>query len=359
MNQIIKIHNSELIQFDKKSFKDKICLSPFISIEVDIGGNVRLCGCAEWMPSTVGNIYKSSINEILSNSNSKLIRESIVSGDYRYCNEKSCGIINNNQLNDLDALASDILKLTQSTEKFTFPREILIAGDITCNLSCPSCRRKILKNSEDDIERLIELGNILHKNLFFSPSDENIRLHVSTSGEIFASPLLLSFVNNINLENFPNLKLCIQTNGLLAKKNWHKLGKISSRVEKITITTDAATASTYEKLRRGGKWKILQESLKWLKEEKSINQNLSIHYRMVAQFDNYKEIEQFYYQAKELGADVVEYSKLENWGTYSMSRFQQLDVFEPRHYEYNQAQYELNKLKKFQDVFLSGRLYFT
>jgi MoaA/NifB/PqqE/SkfB family radical SAM enzyme len=320
---------------------------------VDINGNVGLCECAGWMPAVVGNLFEQTLTDILSNPLSTDIRRSISHGTYEYCNEKTCGVLVQQQLATMDQIAPVYQDCVRSPEHFVMPHIIRIAGDLTCNLSCPSCRTQVIKVPEDQVKQQVELGQLLQQNLFSTPSDQHIILHVSTSGELFASAMLLEFVNSISIADFPNLELHIQTNGLLAPSRWHRLGSMQQRVKMITVTTDAATAGTYEKLRRGGRWQDLQQSLQWLSNKKTQN-GMRLGMRMVVQLENYREIEEFYHQATELNADVIEYGRLTNWFTYTPEQFAHLDVFDPAHPEYPQAQTCLDKVKKYSNIFLSG-----
>ena len=83
---------------------------------------------------------------------------------------------------------------------------------------------------------------------------------------------------------------------------------------------------------------------------------MSLHLRMVAQYDNYLEMADFYQQSDALGTDVIEYSKIDNRGTYTSSEFAQHDVFSPLHPEYKHAQDKLDSIKHLPKVFLSGGL---
>jgi MoaA/NifB/PqqE/SkfB family radical SAM enzyme len=352
----IPIINNSIKLFSKKNLSGKICLSPYVSIEVNLTGDVRLCGCLSWMPTTVGNLFENTIDEILSSPLSQSIRNSIASGTYEYCNEHDCGVMHKpGGLSSVDFLPPAVVELVNDSSMYLMPNEISLAIDATCNLSCPSCRTAVIKNSAETVERLVELGNRLRTNLFTTPTDQHIRLHTSTSGELFASPLLLSFVNSIPVDDFPNLALCIQTNGLMAERNWHKLGPMQSHVKKITVTSDAARPATYEKLRRGGRWPDIQQALKWISEKKKEN-GMQLHMRMVVQHSNYQEIPEFYEQAMLLGADEIEYARLFNWATYSTEEFQHHDVFNPAHPEFDQAQIILNQVKHLPKVFFYGGL---
>jgi len=340
-------------RFPEKKLQGQICLAPYTSIEIDIQGNVRLCECAGWMPTTVGNLFENSIQQILGNELSKSIRRSITAGTYEYCNEVTCGVIGNGRLATLDSLSPQHQDCVRDPDLFVMPHIIRLAGDLSCNLTCPSCRTKLIFPNDIESERQQALGKIIQQNLFSVATDQHIILHVSTSGEIFASPMLLEMVSEIPVQSFPNLDLCIQTNGLLAPKRWHRLGDMQHRVKQITVTTDAARPDTYENLRRGGKWETMQQSLHWISRKKSEN-GMKLSMRMVVQQTNFREMEEFYQQAKSIGADVVEYSRLTDWGTYAANEFQQHDVFDIEHPEYHEAQQCLDRVKQYPDIFLCG-----
>lgn len=342
--------------FPSKNIKDLYCLSPYVTLEVGVNGDVRLCGCAGWMPTTVGNLFKDTLHDILLNDLSTDIRQSISDGSYKFCNENTCGVLQQQQLNTFDTLPPDVKPIIQDPSRYIIPREIFIAGDKTCNLSCPSCRIEVIKVNEEFIQTSINLGIQLRKNLFSIPSNHPINLHVSTSGELFASPLLMSFVNSIPLDDFPNLTLDIQTNGLLVEKNWHKLNESQTRVKRLTVTIDAASKNTYEELRRGGKWENILSSLTWISKKK-VDSNFLLNTRMVVQKKNFEEMYDFYQLSIQHNADLVEYSRISNWGTYDADKFADIDVFANNHYLHDHAHVELNRIKNLSNVFLNGGLH--
>jgi MoaA/NifB/PqqE/SkfB family radical SAM enzyme len=238
---------------------------------------------------------------------------------------------------------------------WTLPEQIYLAGDLTCNLTCPSCRTEIYKINEEQVEEQVRLGQILKNNLFSNRSDQSIALHVSTSGEVFASPLLLKFLSSIEPEKFPNLRLWLQSNGLLAPRFWHKLGELANRVENITVTVDAAQCDTYEKLRRGGKWADVLESLKWIKNKK-IENGMSVHLRMVVQRDNIDQLLEFYELGQNYLADQIDYVRITNWGTYSKDEFTAIDVFDLAHPNRDHAVAKLEQVKQLPNVWTAGGL---
>lgn len=338
---IQKIETLSEIKFADKRLAGKICLSPFVQIAINLAGKVRLCGCADWMPTTIGNLYENKLEDLLSSPLAQKIKKSITDGSYSYCNENTCGIIRNNLLNTIDDVPDSVKVQIEDVSKYIMPREIFIAGDITCNLSCPSCRKQVLKPSKELQKKNLLMMQLLKKNIFSKPTDQEITLTLSTTGELFSSKSLLFFLNSIPLNDFPNVNLNIQTNGLLCEKNWHKLKKLQDRVKKITVTIDAATCETYEKLRQGGKWSEILSSMQWLKNKKQEN-NMLLHTRMVVQKDNYSQILEFYKLSQTFLADVIEYVRLQDWHSMTPEQFIESDVLNPSHLEYSLAKHHMS-----------------
>jgi hypothetical protein len=80
----------------------------------------------------VGNIQLQEIENILSSNSAKMLRDSIIDGSYRYCNDKQCSWL----------LFAKTGKVWSEEVPFTQIKNIRLAVDDSCNLRCPSCRNK-------------------------------------------------------------------------------------------------------------------------------------------------------------------------------------------------------------------------
>jgi sulfatase maturation enzyme AslB (radical SAM superfamily) len=315
--------------FPAQKLKGKYCLSPFIQVSIGRTGLVGICGCNRWQPTSIGNIFDHTLTELLAGYAAQEIRQSIIDGTFIYCHPERCGILRTNQLNDYETLPTDVKWAVEDSSRFLTPRHIVLAMDATCNLSCPSCRQNIIKNSEDDREKQKQMSLILKNNIFGIPTERPIELTLDTSGDIFASPLMLDFLNNISSQDFPNLRLDILSNGLMAEQRWHRMGDMQNHVKQITISYDAARADTYEQLRRGGRWTDLLQAMSWLKQKKKQN-GMKFNARMVVQRANYKEMKEFYDLSKSFDCDDIQFQRLLNWGTFTDQEFEYLDVCDPK-----------------------------
>lgn len=328
-------------------------MSPFVMIEVTLDGGVRMCGCGAWMPTVVGNLKEHTLTDILASPAAQKIRQSIIDGTYEYCNEKLCGVIASNGLNSVDTVPPNVKALLQHADRFEMPHHISFQGDRTCNLSCPSCRTGIVKTPDQAKQSQAEIGKLIANNLFSTPSDQRMVVEVSGTGELFASELLMTFVNSIDRQKFPNCKLHVGTNGLLCPDRWNRIENNESFVEKVTVSIDASQAATYEAIRRGGYWPDLLKAMKFLQSKKH-QLGLKLHTRMIVQQQNYKEMRSFYDLCQTFDVDTVEYSRITNWSTWSLAEFVRHDVFQPSHSEFNLAQQELDSVRPLPGTWFSG-----
>lgn len=340
-------------RFPVKQLKGKYCITPFILISVDAQGQVYLCGCNWWMSQPVGNILTSNLHDILSSDIARDIRQSIIDGSYVYCNEKVCGVIENQGLNTIETLPPNVARLINDANSYDLPYHIHLNLDQTCNLSCPSCRTQVIKVPFDQKLKQQELGRTILKNLLPAPTDQKIVIEISAGGEIFSSEMLMELLLNINADWFPNLEIHIGTNATLIPKRWSRIEKIEKFIKKITVSIDAGTAGVYEKVRRGGTWKDLCNGMDFLKDKKQ-QLNFELNGRLIFQKENYKDSESFYNLCQQWDCNLAEYSRIYNWGTWSSTEFLQQDVYDLSHPEYNQALEIINRLKKLPNTWFNG-----
>jgi sulfatase maturation enzyme AslB (radical SAM superfamily) len=322
--------------FPAQQLKGKYCLSPFVQVNIEQNGHVRLCGCASWQPMHIGSIFDHSLQDLLSNATAQDIRKSIADGTYIYCHPNRCGVLRDGNLNEYSTLPPDVKVAVDDQTKFSMPHHIVIGLDSTCNLYCPSCRHEVKKNNEATQQKQQALSALLTKNLFGTPTDKRIELTLDTIGEVFASPFLLDFLNNISSKDFPNLEIDILSNGLLAQDRWHRLGEMQSHVKRITVSYDSPDPETYEKLRRGGNWNHLVRNLSFLRDKKKEN-GMQFNVRMVVQRGNYQQMKQFYDFSQQFEVDQVQFQRIMDWGTFNTLQFSNADVFNTKSSLYNDA----------------------
>ena len=353
MTKLFPIVAEDGVKFSPKNLKGKYCLDPFMSISIDPNGNVGLCSCGWWHPTLIGNIKNHTIQELLESDLAHRIRQSIRDGTYDYCDETRCGIMINDRLITIDMIDDqDSLGSKVSTRKRVLdskvvepPRYFYLSGDFVCNLSCPSCRTKIITETDEEAAGRSQVIDLLNKQVFNGTDPRPITIYLSSSGEIFASPRLLAFLENFCIERYPRAEFNIQSNGLLFQKRWPKIAHLAGNIFNVAITADSHVPDVYAKLRRGGRLSDLEKSLRFIADlRKTFDFHFSI--RMVVQKDNANEIEAFFDWAQNFQVDDVEYMRIMDWRSYPPEYFRSIDVLDPDHPLYTPTMQSLRKLKK-------------
>jgi len=210
------------------------------------------------------------------------------------------------------------------------PRRINCSFDRSCNLSCPSCRRNVIVESDAEAEILaIQAG--LAAEILGSHAEY---LSITGSGDAFGSPYFRDWLLRMRADQMPALKrIHLHTNGLLWRPEiWNKIDpEVRGLIKSAEVSIDAASAETYELNRRGGRWDRLQESLSFISglRRQGPLQYLKIH--MVVQENNFREMPAFVELGKKLGVDVVYFSQLADWGAMSATELSKRAVQRPFH----------------------------
>ncbi len=269
----------------QEHFKNKeyICYDGFSNIEINSEGDILPC-CPDWHNHyKFGNIYQQSFESIINSNKAKDFRKSLLDGSYKYCNPDICMATSIRKdkyfekCNE-DGVSNGIIDIVR------------FAHDKTCNIKCITCRNDYI-NTADKTEKLNSLIDS-----HFIPMLKGAKIvHLNTNGEVFASSHCKKLIYKI-IENYPNIKFDITSNGILFNEENCKKLNIEQRINNVGISIPAATNRTYNKITgsTGSKnYSQLYKNLKYLidlKKRKIINE-LSIIF--VVNYYNYKEMIKF------------------------------------------------------------------
>lgn len=295
---------------------EKFCPVPFQNFEALWTGEVYLC-CSAWVPVPVGNLKKSSALDIWNSGAAAAIRQSVLNGSYRYCSREFCAYLQGGALPDREEVTDPFLREVIGRGMTTLPRgpsRITLDIDRTCNLWCPSCRttRVVLQGRELEEARLLQqkiCGQLL--------GDARL-LILSGSGDPFASRVHGDLLTGLDCSRYPDLKILIMTNGLLfTPERWDRMRRARGAVKMVVVSIDAATPGTYHTLRRGGNFGTLLKNLGFISGLRKGGQLDRLEFHFVVQLDNFLEMRQFVDLGRHYGADLVSFSRLCNWGSFT------------------------------------------
>lgn len=298
-----------------------ICGRPFNTVLIDKNGSCFACECTAWLPQSVGNLQTTELKEILNSDLTKLMQKSVSDGTYRYCNDKQCPYI----LNTYNKNTEDVILHTEYN-LYKELRNIRLAIDDSCNLSCPSCRKNkvfLYRGRQFDM-RLKLVDKILR--YLEDNRQRKFNVHLGSDGDPFASLIYRNFMRRS--VGFDNLTYSILTNGLLIKKNFFKFRHIIDNLKTLGLSIDGASSKTYEELRRGGSFDKIIENLEFLK---TLSRKFRLELHCVVQQSNYKEMHDYIEMGKKFDVDKIVFNKITDWGV--LRDFRERAVWLPEHPE--------------------------
>ncbi len=302
--------------------KGSFCARPFEHFETAVGGDVYVC-CPSWLPRPIGNLADGSWEKIWGSDAALEIRESIIDGSFRYCSPRFCHPITERRLTERVSLTDQ--ELADYREKS--PSSAVFSHDLSCNLSCPSCRTEKISvgNSEQ-----AQYTNLVNDTLM--PLMEMCQeVGITGSGDPFGSIHFRGLIKEYCATHEGPRKIDLYTNAVLLDEKAWKWLKLSGNVRAITVSIDAATQETYKIVRRGGDFHRLLKNLEFLGNLRARGEFDWLSLAFVVQRTNYREMPAFVEMGRKFNADRVAFWNIRNWGTYSIGEFMEHAVAQDSH----------------------------
>ncbi len=279
-----------------------VCKRPFGFVDI-IRSDVYLCCPASMRAFSIGNIEENEFNNVWHSTKANIVRLSILNGSYIFCDEKFCDrydLTNNNE-DDSDR-----------EEPYSYedecPRDMLLGFDASCNLSCPSCRRGLFVETDEQIERKWNLAD----DFLQKYSGKTERIWLSGDGEVFFSKLYRRMLDHPALKS--RRIISILSNGMLMNKlTWERYLDTYKSVD-VVVSIDGATKETYEKLRRGGKFEVICANLEFLGDMRKQGIIESFQINFVLQSENIKELALMAEWGRKLNVDTIKIIKFYDYG---------------------------------------------
>lgn len=298
------------------------CSRPFVFLST-CAGKLFQC-CQGWMDVPCGDLSDDPV-ESWNSQVAQDLRQSIFDNSFHFC-KKHCPYLSDQRHivtpveQVTDPYLLDIIK--NRKVKIDYPKTLQLASNRTCNLTCPQCRNAVEKECN-------ELEFEVVKRLL--PHIEE--LSMSGSGE----PLMayIDLLRSIKTEDFPRLKIYLQTNGtLLTPKMWESLSCINKSINTIHISMDAASEKTYENIRQGGKWNMLISNVEFISSLLQDGKIKELHISMVVQADNWREMKDFIRLGNKWKATCIIFTGIIDWHSLRKEEFTRRDVVNHLHPEH-------------------------
>jgi len=314
---------------DDGYLKQFVCREPFSRFDIGPSGEVLVC-CGHWLPTSIGDFQKSSVEDVLNSPTALKIRQSVTDGTYKYCNHLECGTMAQGALHTLEAPSNGRARQAVASGSFRVDGvdEVLFAFDQSCNLSCPSCRRERIIERPAQSE---EKAQAVEEKLL--PLLPKLRvLNLNPAGELFSSKASRRLLELIDDDRCPNLALEIISNGtLFSEAEWNKYPGIHKKVRSIRISVDAARKDTFETLRRLGKHEIFVKNMEFLSRLRATDVIRILCFSFTYQRDNFREMKEFVDFCQRMNCDYAIFERLQNLGAFTEAQYRERAVHDPAH----------------------------
>jgi len=220
------------------------------------------------------------------------------------------------------------------------PTILYASYDLTCNLSCKSCRSKPIRHTSGPVyDAMIRMN----EHAVVPLARDLCELRIAGQGDPFASPAYMHLLQSILPENAPRLGLYFDTNGLgFTPENLATI-PLRNRIRKVGFSVDAATEETYRRI-RGGSWSKLMENGAYaqsLREAGKIGEWIWIY---VWQQGNWQDTSRALDLARAYELDRLVIRPIKSLGQYDLDR--QRDLRPSSHPDHAAAYAEIDRIRE-------------
>jgi len=271
------------------------CKWPYRRLFVTVNGYAT-CPACYLSPDAIvtDKMHQLTPPEVWGNAGFEELRQKTREGDWSWCS--MCPKVPDGEV-------------PHEFEPHEWPQEIHLCDSWGCNLKCRPCRKKI--NADGQSRQVARRKRLFMLMDYFLPHARILKMN--GSGEVFTSPMHRELLWSLHPGKYPNLKLCLITNGTLMPKYWPMMPGIHDMMAKIEISIDAAERATYEYLRVGGSWDLVMQSLGMCREMRKSGQLPHLFLRYTLNRRNIHEVEKFIELGREYMATTVNFTIMENW----------------------------------------------
>ena len=194
------------------------------------------------------------------------------------------------------------------------PVSLTIESTTYCNIKCVMCPQALADFEQQHLDE-----KLLEKLTTYIQAAKRSQLH--GIGEVMVSRTFWSALDTITHTHTGTPFLSINTNALLLnEKNAARL--LASKISELNVSFDATTADTYQKIRGGDFNKLLNNVRGFMRAREAAGRHdLRVVMNMTLMRANIEELPDFIRMAKELGADEVQYWRMNDGDFYHAQKW--------------------------------------
>lgn len=301
----------------------RFCDFPFKYFYLDyFDGRAMLCPWMRNPQGCIGNIFEKSVDELWTNDQANMLRESILNNSFEHCRIEGCPFLQNGNLPEVDDSERTI-----ETQLKPYPTHINLAYDFVCNQYCETCRPDKFRPPKNYHILMRAIRDRIAPYL-------NTAKSISTSGhgDPFASAYMMDILSNIHPVD-PELCILLETNGVyFDEAHWTRIEHLKNVDLRVIVTINSFHEWTYNHISRGGNYKKLMHNLMFLRSLRKDGYIKHFTNTLVIQDRNFREIPEFIDRSfEELECDQVILRPCYQWGTMPADVFWFKDVLNPCH----------------------------
>jgi tetratricopeptide (TPR) repeat protein len=318
--------------------RDRFCPHPFENFEVFKDGSVFACNCTQ-MPFPIGNAFRQTAAEIWQSPPARALRASILDGSFRFCSPMTCyRRFNLPRRSEESARFAELQ--ASGVAGLQGPKHFNLSYDLSCGLSCPSCRNAQIMATHEERQQLDHIRDHIVLPLLADKIAESV--YITGSGDAFGSPHFRGVLKQLCEPEFSHVQITLGTNGqLLTERLWADLAPLHRRFRDITVSIDGAVPETYERLRRGSRWEKLLRTMAILSGARRAGAIPRIMVNMVVQQQNFLEMRPLLALCKGWAVDGVRFYRIRQWGHVAPAIFMASDIVNPLHPRHQELLAEL------------------
>ena len=297
--------------YECDTYYNVVCKNKDLAVRINNQGQVSTCCMA--YDSILGNVWWNSFEDIWKSKKAEITRLALENHTYVFCDKERCPFLSGNIVGK-SALGKGYRK-----QKREYPESIAPEVDNTCNLTCTSCRKRIIYQENDYLEQWTDK---IIRDIAILP----VRLIINTVGEPFASKYSKRIIYSRAVTHRHDIS--IYTNGTLLSKNvLNELLEMYDTVE-FAISVDAYYKRTYNKIRKGGNFEKLMDNISEIMEQRRNGKVTYIQLNYVLQKDNISEMSKFIQWGTDIGVDCIAINAIENWGIFTEEEYRDVSIIQ-------------------------------